>query len=403
MRKIIFLLSALFLFCCNSNIHQEIQTYKVKRGEFFINVVETGELKATKSTMITAPTIHWRFGDLKITKIIDDGTEVAKGDTLVLFDQAEVQKAVIDAKAELDIARAEYEKTKADQDSKIEELEADLKMTEISYQISKLELEQATYEADIRKKEIELQLEQAEISLKKAAEEIENQKKIHAEELYKIKLRIDQLKNNLNDANETISRLTITAPNDGLVIIEKSWMSGNKWQVGDQPYSGWPLMSLPDLNELMAATQINEVDISKIRLDQRVNIKLDATSDTTFTGKVTDIAVLAQEKDKKSKVKVFPVEIIIDGTHKLLLPGMTVSCDIIVDKIDSVLSIPLEGLFKEDHRQFVYIAKGNSYQERQVEIGMENNDYVIIKEGLKEGDIISLVNPRTEKDKKEKS
>ena len=155
---------------CKSGIDDKDQVFELKYNEFLIDVVETGELKATQSTNIAAPSIDWRFGELKIAKLIDDGTEVEKGDTLVLFDQAEVQKAIIDAKAELDIARAELNKLKANQNSKIEDLEADLKMTEISFQISKLELEQATYEADIRKKEIQLQLNQAEISLNKARE-----------------------------------------------------------------------------------------------------------------------------------------------------------------------------------------------------------------------------------------
>jgi len=305
-RNSLILLLMLVLLRCGADFKSDISTYKVKYDDFLISETETGELKATNSTMLSAPAINWRFGDLKITQIAEDGTEVQKGDTLIRFDEAEVQKAIIDAQAELDIAKAELEKIRADQQSKLEDLEADLRMAEISFEISKLELEQAQYKADIDKKKIQLQLNQAEISLAKAREEIQNQKKIHQEEFHKQELKIQQLQNNLQDARETLAKMTVTAPTPGLTIIERSWASGNKWQVGEQPWPGVPIISLPDLTEIKAVTEINEVDISKIRLDQKAHIKLDAYPDTTFTGKVIDIAVLAQKKDNKSNVKVFP-------------------------------------------------------------------------------------------------
>ncbi|MCI0516073.1 efflux RND transporter periplasmic adaptor subunit [candidate division KSB1 bacterium] len=391
-KKVWYLLLWISLSCGSKN-STPISTYQVTEGEFVINVVETGELKATRSIMISAPAISWNFGDLKITKLIDDGTAVQQGDTLVEFDQAEVQKAIIDANAELEIAKADYAKNEANQNSKIEDLEADLKMAEISFEVSKLELEQAFYESDIRKKEIQLQLDQAEISLNKARNEIENQKQVHREELRKLKLKIDQLELNLKDAHDTLRKLTVTAPNNGLVIIEENWMSDTKWQVSDQPFSGWPLMSLPDLSEIKAEAQINEVDISKIKLNQPVRLKLDASPDTTFTGKVVMVATLAKEKDRKSKVKVFPIEILIDGIHKLLMPGMTVSCEIVVDKIPKAIFIPIEGFFKKDEKNIVYIARGTSYKPREIKIGVANNDFIVIEQGLKPGETIALGDP----------
>lgn len=391
-KLVLFFLAGIVCGCSQSETRQ-IQVYPVTRGEFWVNVVETGELSATNSKMVSAPSISWRFGDMKITKLAEDGTEVKEGDVLVEMDPAEVQKSIIDAKAELEIAQAELNKTRADQDSKIQDLEADLKMAEISYQISTLELEQSKYKADIEKKEIQLQLDQAKISLDKARSEIENQKQIHQEEINKQQLQITQLKTNLDDAYRTLEKLSVKAPGPGLVIIETNWSTDNKWQVGEQPWSGVPLISLPDLREIKATTEINEVDISKIKLDQRVRIRLDAFPDTTFTGKVTNIAALAKNKTRKSKVKVFPVEVLLTGTHHLLMPGMTVRCDIQVDKLDSVLFVPLDGLFNKEGKKIVFQKKGNAYKAREVTTGQQNNDYVVIESGLEAGIEIALSDP----------
>ena len=398
MRKLLFI-SVLLFICCSPKIKSSVQTYQVKKGEFHINVVETGEVQATKSINISSPAQSWRFGFLKITKIIDDGTEVSEGDTVIVFDPSEVQKAIIDANAQLEIARAELEKLKAEQDSKIQELEADLKVFEISHEISQIELELANYESDIKKKEIRLSLEQAKISLDKAGEEIENQKDIHVEEQHQAELKIKQLENNLEEANITLRNLNVISQGSGVAIISKNWSTGKKCQVGDQVWSGMPLIDLPDLRELRAETEINEVDISKIKLEQEVEIKLDAFSDTVFTGRVIEIAALAKYKDeeKKSKVKIFPVKIRIEGTSKKLMPGITVSCKIIVDTINDVLFIPLEAIIKEENKDFIYIKTGASFKKREVTVGLANNDYIIIKKGLKKGDVIALSDPFIDK------
>lgn len=399
MRRLLLTYLLLFI-CCSPDIKRSVQTYRVKKSEFHINVVESGEVQAKKSINISSPAMSWRFGALKITKIIDDGTEILVGDTVILFDPSEVQKAIIDANSELEIAKAELNKLKAEQESKIQELEADLKVADISHEISQIELGLATFESDIKKKEIRHNLEQSKISLDKVADEIENHKDIHIEEQHQSKLKIKQLENNLEEANKTLRNLTVISKSSGVAIIRKNWRTENKWQVGDIPWSGMPLIDLPDLRELRAETKINEVDISKIKLDQEVDIQLDAFSDTIYTGTVVEIASLAKYKDekKKSKVKIFPVKILINGTSKNLMPGMTVSCKIIVNKIDNVLFIPLEAIIKEENTDYVFLKSRDTFTKREVKVGLANNDYIIIEKGLIEGDQIALSDPYKEED-----
>ena len=247
--KIVKFIIIIFLFSfCQSKRDAIIETFEVKKNTFVSNVTETGELAAVNSKSVTAPSISWRFGALKITKLVEDGKQVEKGDLLVEFDKAEVQKNTIDAKAELEIAKAELRKAEANHISQIEELEADLQNTTLQHRISELNLEKASYESEIRRKEIELNLEKSTISLGKAKQEIENQKKINREEINKLELKLKQVQNKLEEADETLAKLTVTAPAPGIAIIEKSWMTGNKYQVDDQPFPGWPLIGLPDLS-----------------------------------------------------------------------------------------------------------------------------------------------------------
>ena len=393
-KYIAFILIAIVPFACKDKNAQQVPTGKATKGIFYIDMHEEGELEAISAINISSPSIPWRYGgNIKISYIVKDGTEVNAGDTVIIFDPSEVNKGILDAQGKIEISVAELEKLKAQQESDLEELRADYEVTRISHEISKIKFEQAEYESDIMKKQIQLNLEKAEIALERAKEQIDNRIKINVEEIKQKNLSIEQDQARFHEANNALQQLTVVSPSPGIAILQRSWQSGNKYQTGDQVWTGQPLISLPDLSKLKATVKINEVDIAKIIKGLNVEIKPDAFSDSKFTGTVMEVANLAINKEGSTKIKVFPVEIYLNETHKDLLPGLTVSCRIIVDKLEDVLYVPIDAIHNETGRNYVYKKSGGSYEKIEVETGRSNSDYTIIISGLNEGDEVALVNP----------
>ncbi|MDR2843057.1 MAG: HlyD family efflux transporter periplasmic adaptor subunit [Candidatus Symbiothrix sp.] len=391
----------LLLFACSKKETGQVPLGTVVKGTFNIEMHEEGEIEAIHSINISSPNISWRYGNLKITQLVKDGQEVAAGDTLLVFDPSEVQKAIVDAESRLEISLAELEKMQAQHESDLEELKSNLEISKLSQEISKIRFESAVYESDIKKKEIRLNLDMADIALVQAAEQIDNRIKIQKEEIKQKNLDIAQARGRLQEAHETLNKLFVTTPSPGIAIISKSWSSGNKFQVGDQCWSGFPIIQLPDLSQLKATVHINEVDIAKITKGLKVEIKPDAFSDSIFTGVVNAVANLAINKDGSNKIKVFPVEILVSKPNPNLLPGLTVSCKITIDQIKDALYVPLEAVHQEADQSFVYKKTTTGYEQTEVETGASNSDFIIIVKGLSENDKIALVNPFTDKDKKE--
>lgn len=403
----LFKLSLLILFmnllwACNREQVNEVPVGKVIKGTFLLEIFEEGEIEAIRSTNVTAPTISWRYGTMKITQIVKDGKEVQTGDTLAVFDPSEVKKVVVEAEARLGMNKAELEKLEAQQQSDLEELKADYEVTRISQEISKIRFESAGYEANIKKKEIQLNLEKANIALDRAKEQIDNKIKIQKEEIKQKNLSINQDIARLAEANETLKKLFLVSPSPGIAIINRSWSSGNKLQVGDQCWPGYPLIQLPDLSALKAIVKINEVDISKIHKGLRVEIKPDAFSNSSYTGEVISVANLAINKDGKSKIKVFPVEILLKETDKKLLPGLTVSCRIIIGTIKKAFYVQLDALHSEGAINYVYKKTAKGFEKTIVNTGASNSDFIVITKGLEVSDKVALVDP-TKDEKKTKS
>jgi HlyD family secretion protein len=397
MIRIVVLIIAVTAVSCSVKSSSEISVVPVQRGTFMEELIEQGTLAAVSSISVGAPTISFRYGSLKITKIVDDGAEVEQGDTIIIFDPSEIRRSIIQAEQQLEIAKAEYEKLMSTQQSEIEDLEADLELAMISQEIAKINYETSAYEPAATRKDIQLRLETATISMDRVREQIANRKVIHREDLVQKSLAIRQLTGTLDDAASSLDRLFVVSPAKGITIKRDNWSSGQKWAVGDQPYSGSELIELPDLSAMRATVKINEVDVAKILPGQKVEIRPDAYSDSIFPGHVESVAYLAQSKDIRSKIKVFPAQIMIAAQSSRLLPGLTVSCRIIVKEVHDVLIVPLEALFSDQGEQYVYVKNGSSFRRTEIKAGAVNSDFAMITEGLKEGELVALSNPFADK------
>lgn len=400
-QRALLLLAGVLLLACSRKETQEVPVSKAVQGTFYLDVIETGEIQAIKSISISSPNISWRYGSLKITQIVKDGSEVKVGDTVLVFDPSEVKKAIVEAESRLEMSYAELEKLKAQQQSDMEEMKADYEVTRLSQEISKIQFESAGYEADIKRKEIQLNLEKANIALERAKEQISNTVKIQAEDVKQKKLSIDQDITRLKESNETLDKLFLITPSPGIAIISRNWSSDNKFQIGDQCWSGFPLIQLPDLTKLKAVVQVNEVDISKIIKGLKVEIKPDAFSDSLYSGEVSSVANLAVNKDKTSKIKVFPVDILIKENGGKLLPGLSVSCRILVDKILNVVYIPIDAIQSNGIDDYVFLKTSKGFKKVVVETGASNTDHIIIIKGLKKGDVVAMSDPFVVENKKQ--
>ncbi len=384
----------IFLTGCSKKAGITIENHTVKKGEFVVSLTETGELEAINSKMIYSPAVsYYILSMLKITKIVEDGKQVEEGEILIEFDKSDVNKAIADATGSLEIAKAELRKAMVTHESQLEELESSLETAKLNQQITELNLEMKQHSPEMDRQQMELDLEKSNINLERAKQEIDNKKSIQKEEINTLELKVQQAENKLEESERTLDMLSVKAPSPGIAIISRNWMTRQKWAVNDQSYSGRNLIGLPDLRLMKANVEINEVDISKIEMDQKAIIKLDAFPDKVFPGIINDVATLARLKNRDSKVKVFDVAIRLDENKEKLMPGMTVSCEIIMQKIPDALSIPLEALFMVDGKNIVYLKNGSGYKMTVVTPGVSNDNFVIITDGLSEDDVVALSDP----------
>jgi multidrug efflux pump subunit AcrA (membrane-fusion protein) len=152
-------------------------------------------------------------------------------------------------------------------------------------------------------------------------------------------------------------------------------------------------VNLPDLSEMIVETAVSEVDANKVDTGQEVIVTLDAFPDRLYHGSVIKKGTLARKKERGSKLNVFDVDVAIENADEDVKPGMSASCDIIIDRIESVVSVPLEAVFEKEGQTVVYL---KNKKERKVSVGRRNDEAIEIVDGLEGDEEICLIDPTLE-------
>jgi multidrug efflux pump subunit AcrA (membrane-fusion protein) len=97
------------------------------------------------------------------------------------------------------------------------------------------------------------------------------------------------------------------------------------------------------------------------------------------------------------------VDVLINSSSTDLMPGLTVSCRIIIDEIPNAVYIPINALFKEGIQDIVYVKTSTGFRVQEVSTGESNTDYIIIEEGLNAGESIAMANPFLVAEEEEKT
>jgi RND family efflux transporter MFP subunit len=154
--------------------------------------------------------------------------------------------------------------------------------------------------------------------------------------------------------NAASQKARVVSPMSG-VVIKKGVELGETVTSGVSSFNaGTVLFTVADLKSLIIRVNLNEVDIAKVHVGQPVRITLDAYPQKVFTGKVTFVAPSA---DLVDKIKVFKVEVSLDELSDAYRTGMSANVEILGEKRDKAISIPLEALQRKEGETVAYRLK----------------------------------------------
>jgi HlyD family secretion protein len=225
----------------------------------------------------------------------------------------------------------------------------------------------------------------------------------------------------VDEARENLRLTRITAPMSG--IVSKLAVELGETVLGTSQFQGTEVLRIADLSKMEVRVDVNENDIIRIKVGDKVIIDVDSYSymDKTFEGVVTQIANTANDKISSDAVTEFEVRIqLLNESYRDLVkeqgirypfrPGMTASVDIITETKNDILTAPLasvttrvekendedsddnkesdQGSNDQELKEIVFLMKDGKAVKTEVKTGISDFDRIEIISGINEGDEI---------------
>lgn len=301
-----------------------------------------------------------------------------------------------------DITPAEQVSVRPEVNGKIEVLPVDVgdrvKAGQLLFKLDDRELQTQRQQEEKNVERSRLQLGQAERDYQRARQLFEG--KLISQELFEdSRTKFDLAKNELALREkslelilERLRKTEVMAPFDSTILTRP--ISVGQAVSGSGGFNaGTEVLTIANLNDLIVNAHINQADVTRLHVDQQVEVTVEAVSGLKVIGKVERIA---PQSTLKNNIRGFAARILLKDVGHQIRPGMSANISIPVASADNVVAAPLAAVFTETNpatreiERHVWIRKDESWERRPIKIGVSDYFFAEVTSGLQAGEVVSL-------------
>jgi len=377
----------------------DIPTAEVRSGEFVEYLQIRGEVQASKSVVLNAPS--GSSEDLEIVKLVRSGTSVKKSDLVAQFDTTKLQTTLDQMRSELKQTEAEIEQTRAQARLTEEQDRTDLMKARYDVERARLEVSKQEIVSQIEGEEAKVKLADAEQRLAEVEQKTKSDKAAATADLEAKQQKRDKAQFEVEQAERNITAMTLRAPADGMITLLSNWRAAGfsdnapEFKEGDRPWPGAGIAELPDLSAVKISARIDESDRGRLQEGQAASVRVDAVPDKEFTGRVSEISALARVDFSGGwpPKKNFGMTLALAQSDPRLRPGMSATARVAVERVPGSILIPAKAVFEKGTLTVAYVLQGSGLEERSIEVARRSASEVVVARGLRAGERVALKNP----------
>lgn len=364
-------------------------TMVVKRGDFVRSVRLTGTVEAVQATAIPAPRLSGQNpNSLVIMRLIKAGTSVQPGDPIVEFDRQDQLRNALDRRAELNDFDQQIAKRTAEEVAARASDESTLKQAGSALERARNELVKNDMLPRIQAEKNDLAFEEAEAKLKQLQETFELKRRAAAADIKILEIRRDRAETNMKQAESNASRMLITSPLPGVAVVKTTWKNGGnmvEFMEGDEVRPGQPVVEVVNPAVMRVRARVNQADMNDLRVGQPVVVGLDAYPDLSFSGAIDQVSPIGQQSTLSPKVRNFIVLVLVKSAHPNLMPDLTASLDVELDRLRGVVVVPRDAVLMEGEHAYVRVQRGGRFDRQEVTLGALSAHEAVVTAGIQEG------------------
>ena len=346
-----------------------LETARVERGDVQAVLVATGVIKPQVGALVK---IGARATGMIEKMNVRVGDHVKKGQLIALIDDREILKDIQAEKASLDEAIASYDQIERSYPERIKEAKANYEYARIDFQRQQSLLKK-NYTTRDKVDLARSKLKATEAVYNRLLKEYQTQRRI-------AKARIDGIRARIEQLQVKLSYTRIYAPISG-IVSDVTAQEGETIVTGLQVAN---LVSVLDPTRLELWVYVDETDIAKVAVGQKLSYYVDAYPERIFSGKIERIR---PEPVTKDNIVYFLAIVKVKPEYTAYLrPEMTSYVRIVYAEKKNILTVPNKALKFEKGKQIVYLIKGpGKVEKRQVQVGLQGENRTEVIAGLEAG------------------
>ena len=252
--------------------------------------------------------------------------------------------------------------------------------------------------------ELRKRVERIEGEIARAEKASERRLKEAAEEIRGSEMHVARHEHEMSLAREDLAGTEVRAPKSGILSVRLRYAGSSRWieyKPGIKCYKYDRLADIVDLGRVKAEFMVHEADAHRIRVGMQTRVRLPAYPGRVFHGVVLELGGVGRDRadvapmgyeSGRSGVTVFNASVSLDAEGVDLRPGMSAIVDIIVAPARPQQVVTLAAVGAREGRYFVLRREANGIHEREVTGEPFDNEYFVVRDGLREGD--RVVTPR---------
>jgi HlyD family secretion protein len=259
------------------------------------------------------------------------------------------------------------------------------------------------YDMPKSQRRLESAMEQSQLELDRLRQRTSNQLAQAEANLRTSQRALELTHDKLKELKQQLENAKIKAPQDGLVVYASS-SYGDRGQMlieeGAQIRQRQEIIKLPDVSQMVVEIRVHESHVLQIHPGLDAYVTVDSIPDRQFKAKVTKVAVLPNSQDRwmNPNLKVYSTDVLIEEPLPDLKPGASARAEIIVTNLVNALTVPLQSVTTVKGKQVCYVQNGAGMVPVPVTVGNFNDQFIEIRSGLKEGDLVALTPPAASED-----
>jgi len=376
----------------------DVPVAKARNGDFIISVRTRGEVRSVRAEILTAPQVP----SPRIVRLAESGKPIKAGEIVCEFDAAQQEQTWLEKDSSVRTVDSEIVQLKATQKITNEMDAMNLMTSQYNLERAKLEASKAEVVSEIEgaKDRIDVDVSNGDLNQMKTtiqSHNVSNKADMDREDQKKDKAVRDAVR-----AKSYLDKMVIRAPHDGIVNILPNFRSSGSFgsapppfKEGDQVWTGAAIAEIPDLSQMRLELKLDEVDRGRVKLGDKIKVRVDAIPDKEFSADLDWISPIASVSWRGVGFtdKQFPAYAPLKSLDPRLRPGMTASVEIVIRSRSNMLLIPARASFAHDGRPSVWLQSGQNFVIRPIEVGERNDNDIVVKSGLRPGDVVALENP----------